>query len=128
MTEAHVVLLMLLTLTFKHFVADFLYQPPYQWKNKGTYGHWGGIIHSAQHAVFTVIMLGLFKVPGLVLFIIASFEFLAHYHIDWAKMNLNKKMGWVATTHNEFWILLGVDQLLHGLTYLAIVWFAITHM
>lgn len=49
-------------------------------------------------------------------------EYALHYHIDWAKMNLNKKMGWAANTHNEFWILLGVDQLLHYLTYCFILW------
>lgn len=51
-------------------------------------------------------------------------EYSFHYHIDWAKMNISKKMGWKAHTHNEFWILLGVDQLLHYLTYCAILFLA----
>jgi hypothetical protein len=44
-----------------------------------------------------------------------------HYHIDWAKMNINKQCGWKADTHEEFWWLLGVDQLLHALTYIGLV-------
>ena len=57
--------------------------------------------------------------------ILALVEFLLHYHIDWAKMSLNRKMGWGATTHNEFWVLLGVDQLLHQLTYILLIFAAV---
>jgi hypothetical protein len=35
-------------------------------------------------------------------------------------MNLNKKLGWGPTTHEQFWWLLGLDQLLHALTYITI--------
>lgn len=128
MTAVDTVLLMLLALTYKHFVADFLYQPPYQWQNKGTYGHWGGMFHSGQHALLTMVILMLFGVPDATVIILISLEFLLHYHIDWAKMNLNKKMGWTANAHNQFWILLGVDQLLHSLTYIGIVWIAMKHL
>ena len=118
-------MILLLTLLFiKHFIFDFLYQPPYQWQNKGTYGHIGGIAHSGQHALSTLFILVFFISPhtaGL----IAVFEFLIHYHMDWFKMKYNKYKGWTATTHNEFWILLGVDQLVHSLTYVGIVYLLI---
>lgn len=113
-------LLLLTLLTVKHFIFDFAYQPPYQWQNKGTYGHWGGIVHSGQHALATLAILLFFTNPLLALGI-AVLEFLIHYHVDWAKMNLNAKMGWGANTHNEFWVLLGVDQLFHSLTYVLIL-------
>ena len=44
-----------------------------------------------------------------------------HYHIDWAKMNAKNKLKLKADTSEWFWILLGFDQLLHYLTYFAIV-------
>ena len=44
-----------------------------------------------------------------------------HYHIDWAKMNANNKLNLKADNSEWFWILLGFDQLLHHLTYFAIV-------
>jgi hypothetical protein len=51
---------------------------------------------------------------------IALGEFLLHYHIDWAKEQITRRNGW--TIQNPgFWHALGTDQLLHGLTYLAIV-------
>lgn len=111
----------LLSLLFvKHFVADFLYQPPYQWKNKGTYGHWGGLVHSGQHAVITFLLL-LYFAPSLTL-VLSVAEFVIHYHMDWFKMNYNKYKGWACNTHNEFWVLVGVDQLVHSMTYVGIVY------
>lgn len=121
MTEIQMVLALIMALTYKHFVADFLYQPPYQFMNKGTYGHWGGLVHSGQHVLLTAVILWFFPVSASLMATILIVEFLVHYHTDWAKMNLNKKMGWGATTHNEFWILMGADQLIHSLTY---VWIA----
>jgi hypothetical protein len=40
--------------------------------------------------------------------------------MDWFKMWYNKKKGWGPTTHNEFWVLTGIDQWVHALTYLGI--------
>ncbi len=112
------VIILLALLSIKHFVFDFLYQPPYQWQNKGTYGHLGGIVHSGQHVVATFIIL-LFFAPALAGWL-AVMEFLIHYHMDWFKMWYNAKKGWGATTHNQFWILTGFDQLIHSLTYILI--------
>ena len=104
----------------KHFIFDFVYQPPYQWHNKGTYGHWGGIVHSAQHAISTFVILLFFTNPTLASFL-SLVEFVLHYHTDWAKMNINAHQGWKCNTHNEFWILTGFDQYLHALTYIGII-------
>ncbi len=119
---------LLLSLLFiKHFVADFLYQPPYQWKNKGTYGHLGGILHSGQHAVLTFIILLLSGTPYATALFVSAAEFGIHYHMDWFKMWYNARKGWGATSHNQFWVLLGVDQLVHSLTYIGIV-YALQHL
>jgi hypothetical protein len=117
----HMILLITL-LTIKHFICDFLYQPPYMWQNKGTYGHIGGILHSTFHASVTFFILSVLFPAALLSHIsaLALGEFIIHYHMDWFKMNYNKKKGWGPTTHNEFWVLLGVDQLVHSLTYIAI--------
>jgi len=112
----------------KHFIADFLLEFPYQWQNKGTYAHPGGIIHAVIHGVFTFIGVGIF--PGVPLefaFICASIDMIIHYHIDWLKMNANEFFGWSTNTHNEFWILLGLDQFLHYLTYMWITYLVITN-
>ena len=108
-------------LLVKHFIVDFPLQVPYHYKNKGTYGHPGGIAHAALHGLATwsvFAMLGVGKgslLAGLV-------DFVLHYHIDWAKMNLNENLGWGPTTHEEFWWLLGADQFLHQATYIFLIW------
>ncbi len=118
-------LLLLLILFTKHLVFDFLYQPPFQWQNKGTYGHLGGLVHSGQHALASFVVL-LFFIDPIGAYLISFFEFIVHYHMDWFKMWYNKRKEWKCNTHNEFWILTGVDQYVHALTYIAMVFMAVS--
>ena len=113
-------LLLLTILLVKHFIWDFWYQPPFMWKNKGTFGHWGGLVHSGIHAATTFFIL-CFYTLSTVAIALAMFEFVVHYLTDYAKMNINRAKGWGATTHNEFWQLTGFDQLVHQLTYVVIL-------
>jgi len=115
---------LLLGLFTKHLIVDFPMQIPYHYLNKGTYGHPGGIQHSAFHGIGTtyVVWFTMSALTPLAL-IIGFVDFAIHYHVDWAKMNLNKKLGWGPTTHEEFWWLLGLDQYIHTLTYLGIAWY-----
>ncbi|HEY7457441.1 MAG TPA: DUF3307 domain-containing protein [Xanthobacteraceae bacterium] len=117
--QVQLLLLALLVLQLKHFVADFLLQTPYQFLNKGTYGHPGGFIHAGIHALGSV--LAFFVITprlGLGIAIVIG-EFIAHYHIDWLKENTVKRQQWVFP-QSEFWWTFGADQALHQLTYLVI--------
>lgn len=106
----------------KHFVFDWFYQPPYQYLNKGTWGHWGGLVHSAQHIPATFLILRFFSpAPTSTILWLCLFEFLFHYHVDWAKMNINRLKGWGPLTSEWFWVLTGFDQLSHQLSYLLII-------
>lgn len=117
------ILLLLALLFTKHFIIDFPLQTPYQYLNKGTYGHLGGVLHSWLHATATFLVVLIFAPPLAIA--AAAFDFVAHYHTDWAKVQINTKYGWGANTHKEFWILLGLDQFLHALTYLGIAYILI---
>lgn len=86
----------------KHFVFDFLLQGPFQFLNKGTYGHPGGILHAGLQAIGTFVVLGFFVGP-VVSFTLGVLDGVVHYHIDWA--------------NEKFWWLLGLDQYLHYMTY-----------
>lgn len=118
---------LLILLQIKHFICDFPLQKPYQYLNKGTYGHGGGILHAAIHGIGTFIALSLFIYPTIwrewenPIFTIAVIEAIVHYHIDWAKVKINKHYGWKCDNSEKFWYLLGFDQLLHQLTYIGIV-------
>lgn len=112
---------LLIALQLKHFIVDFPLQTKYQWSNKGTYGHLGGVLHAALHGLGTFTVLFCFIEDFSLAWYIALADMFIHYHIDWAKMNINKKLGWGPTTHPEFWVLLGLDQLLHQLTYVGMI-------
>lgn len=112
-------LILLTLLSLKHFIIDFPLQTPYQWMNKGTYLHPGGLVHAGMHAFGTWLCIVWFA--PLAAYYLALLDMFVHYHIDWAKMNINKKYGWQPDQHPEFWTLLGLDQLLHVLTYILIV-------
>ena len=116
-----------LLFTLKHFICDFPLQVwEYQYANKKIYGHPGGILHAVIHATGSITVLiilnflGMSLTPIDILFL-SSLDMVIHYHIDWAKMNLNDHFGWKPHTSSEFWVLLGVDQLLHYLTYVGII-------
>lgn len=111
----------MLMLQVKHLIVDWMYQPKYEWSNKGTYGHWGGVRHALKNALGTAGCFLVFVSPmsaALVLLI----DFVVHYHIDWCKMNINKTQGWSPTTHEEFWWLTGFDQFLHQCCYVMLIW------
>ena len=115
------ILTALVFLSVKHTIADFFLQLPYQHKNKGTYGHPGGILHSSIQAVcsipvFFILTPPSFFVAGAILFA----EFFVHYHVDWLKVNFNKWYNLNAKTE-AFWYAVGVDQLLHQLTYIGMI-------
>ena len=114
------IILIMLLLIVKHFIVDLPAQTPYQWMNKGIYGHPGGLLHAGLHGATTFGVLVFFVVAPYALFL-GVLDAIVHYHIDWAKMNINKHYGWTADKNPEFWWLLGLDQFLHYFTYIVIL-------
>ena len=114
----NITLWLILLLLTKHFVVDFPLQLKYQLNNKGTYGHPGGILHSGLHGLGTYVCIVWYAPIAAI--VLAFVDMIVHYHIDWIKVNVNKKFNW-GPTHDEFWWLFGLDQFLHALTYISIV-------
>lgn len=109
---------MILWFMVKHFICDFPLQAfPYMYKNKGTYGHLGGLLHAHIHGLGTLIVLSCFGVVGEVLGAIVMLDIILHYHIDYAKMKIGRVLDLRPDNSEWFWILLGFDQLLHFLCY-----------
>lgn len=113
------ILILLSALFTKHLFLDFVYQPLYQFQNKGTYGHLGGILHAGQHILGTSIILVFFVKSWFVILALLLGEFIIHYHMDWFKMWYNKLKGYTPNTY-RFWLWLGIDQYIHSLTYILI--------
>lgn len=101
----------------KHYIVDFVMQTDAMVKGKAIYGNRDGILHSAQQAIGTFIVAALLIQNPWYWLILPVFDFVAHYHIDWIKMNY----GCRDITNPKFWNHLGLDQLAHYLTYLLMV-------
>lgn len=108
----------LLLLQVKHFLADFVWQTDRMIQEKGSYLAAHGIYHSGIHGLGTFLILTLLH-PALGI-IIGIVDFLAHYHIDWAKVKINQHKKYTPAD-KQFWFWLGFDQLLHQITYILIV-------
>lgn len=121
MSEAYLVLAAVAVLMLKHTMADFFLQSPYQYCNKGIYGHPGGLLHAGIHTLLTPFVYLVIAPTSLALAVgLALGEFAVHYHVDWTKEHFTKGNG-LTPQMAGFWHALGLDQLLHGLTYVAIV-------
>jgi hypothetical protein len=116
-------LLVLAALTafqLKHFACDFALQTERQIKAKGIYGQLAGMEHSGLHAVASLpALLLLTRSPAAIVLVMAC-EFLIHYHVDWSKARIDKSQGF-SDTSTAYWIVFGLDQLIHQMTYLTIV-------
>lgn len=122
--DVTVVLLAMTYLLIKHLFADFLLQTEIQRRTKGNYGAGGGLAHALTHIVLTAPVFFILPAIGAgpVALLLAG-EFALHYHIDWTKEQLLRRNNW-ALTDQAFWWALGIDQLAHGLTYVALIWLA----
>ncbi|MCX7996437.1 MAG: DUF3307 domain-containing protein [Patescibacteria group bacterium] len=111
--------IILLTLLFtKHFIADFLLQSEAMATQKGK-NVWILCSHSGQHAALTLLILLFFTSP-LPATAIAVAEFIIHSGIDYLKSN-TRFFGRFKPPSREFFILFGVDQYLHALTFVAVL-------
>ena len=108
-------------LAAKHAIADFFLQTKYMYANKGTYGHPGGLLHVLIHLGLSAPLLWILPPPSAIYgALVLGAELAVHYHCDWAKEKIVKSNGWTFTNDN-YWRATGIDQLVHGLTYIAMV-------
>lgn len=111
---------LLVALLTKHFIVDFLMQPPWMYRNKGTIYHYGGWVHAGFHGIVTAAILLHFTDPVTA----AKLGFLeanAHYIIDYGKVNINQAFNWKADNSEFFWMMVGLDQFMHQLCYVLIL-------
>lgn len=122
-TAVDAVLIAIAYLMLKHALADFVLQTESQRREKGLYGARGGFTHAGTHILLTAPVFLLLPPVGTMALALLAAEFALHYHIDFVKEQLVRRNGW--TSHDTpFWWAIGIDQLMHGLTYVGIVWAA----
>jgi len=107
-------------LLVKHMLADFVLQGRYQYANKGRYGHPGGLLHAAIHVALTMPLLLALRPNAPELYAsVGAFELVVHYHIDYLKESWTRGKH-LTPEKAAYWHALGLDQLAHQLTYVAI--------
>ena len=81
--------MVLALLYIKHWLIDFVNQNAEELANKGRYGNAHGLMHSIKHGVATFLVFWyMLNWQGAV--ILGFIDFVIHYHVDWAKININK--------------------------------------
>lgn len=122
MVSPELVLIAVGTLLLKHAVADFILQTGDQAANKGRYGHIAGLTHAATHVVLTPTVFLVLKPasPALAVLILVT-EFVWHYHQDWLKDQVTRGLK-LAPDRNGFWWGIGIDQFVHQVFYLLVVY------
>ncbi len=110
---------LLALLAIKHVIADFLLQSRYILENRRIYGHPAGILHVGIHAFCSVLAISVLGLPAISsLAVVLAAEALLHYHIDWTKDRLVARLS-LSPNDRLFWHVMGIDQGLHQLTYVA---------
>ena len=85
-------------------------------RDKGHFWRIGGLQHAGLHGALTYVILMHFL--GLqACIMLAVFDAVVHYAVDWSHRRATVKLAYDS---NQFWFWIGVDQLLHTLTYLTI--------
>lgn len=115
------VLGLLILLQVKHVLADFFFQTKRMLSGRNEYLHLGRMQHAGMHAVFSVVALLVVGAPLVFTLVLCLIEGVVHYHIDWAKGRHSAATNY-APTDGGYWRAFGVDQLLHQLTYVAMIW------
>lgn len=104
----------------KHYIADFPLQTARMVREKGHYGQIGGLVHAACHGALSLPILLIFLPSAFLALVLSIAETVVHYHLDFAKETLSRRLGDTPADH-RFWIVLGMDQLLHHLTYAVMI-------
>lgn len=119
------VFLMLCLLLVKHMFADFYLQTPKMLAGRGEYFHLGRAQHAAVHVAGSVIVFAVFGAPLTFILIVAALEWIIHFNIDFVKASYSDKNR-LEPSQAAFWRAAGLDQLMHNLTYVAMVWAWVT--
>ena len=117
------ILILLLLLQIKHCYADFYLQTYMQTVKKGVWMDPIGLSHTVDHIYSSlIVMLGfsLFvSINPISIIFVATVEGTIHYIVDFIKV----KYGCKDNTKPIFWTQFGLDQLVHEMTYLWMVWY-----
>ena len=118
-------MLLLIALLICHYLADFCLTWPALIRSKADGRNvWPILLHAAVHAVLMGVCLLVFGVNMEQLFLLMSLELVTHFVIDVGKAAVSVKIPLLADIKQKpYWVLFGLDQLLHQLV-VVVIWYA----
>ena len=118
---------LLISLFICHFLADYCLTTPQMIKAKASGKKLQHIFfHSCVHAILMGLVFLAFSVSWKSILLLFSFELCSHFVIDYMKGFVGRQFTSLADNQQKpFWILYGLDQLLHLLVIVAMVYFAL---
>jgi hypothetical protein len=114
------VLWLVTALLVKHFVCDYVLQFQYMLDEKGKLFTQGGVHHAMFHALGTYLVFSWFTTP-LDAYGLAMLDGVIHYFVDYLKAQATH-VYMLTPAKKAYWVALGLDQLLHQLTYVGLIW------
>jgi hypothetical protein len=120
-SEAVTIFILFSVYQVKHFLADYLFQHNYMLKKirPGWDFIWPLGLHCSVHAVMTLLIVICVRVE---LWWLALLDFLIHFLMDRFRSGPNYLGRFNDINKSIFWWILGMDQMIHHLTHIAIVW------
>lgn len=115
------VLAMLCLLQLKHMFADYFLQTPKMLSGRGEYWHLGRAQHAGIHALGSAIVLAIMGAPAIFTLVLMAAEWFVHFNIDFFKASYSEHKKYTPAQAG-FWRAAGVDQFMHHLTYIVMVW------
>ena len=107
----------------KHFIADYPLQSEYmlgKFKENGWIAPLAA--HCGIHALFTMMIVGVFLDSFKFALMASAFDFSVHFLMDRIKAS-PKILGRYKMEDKKFWWALGLDQMVHHITHYAIICF-----
>ena len=118
-------MLLLIVLLICHYLADFCLTWPALIRSKADGRNvWPILLHAAVHAVLMGVCLLVFGVSMELTLWLMLLEVVTHFFIDFGKAVVSVKMPLLAEFKQKpYWVLFGLDQLLHQLI-VVVIWYA----
>lgn len=118
------VVLLLIALLVCHYLADFCLTMPVMIRAKANgRNSWPILLHAGIHAGLVGLCLLVWGVSWKLLLMLAFVELVSHFLIDTTKGRLTAYYSILANMQKKpYWMLYGLDQLLH-LLVIVIIWY-----
>lgn len=115
------VLILMCLFQAKHMLADYFLQTKVMLDGREAYVHLGRFLHAGVHAAGSLIVFLLIGAPVAFILPVVVMEWAVHFHIDWWKGRHTSEQN-LTPQDAAYWRACGMDQALHQLTYVAMIW------